>query len=55
MARWRVDIIGKKLRHIGTIEAATETEAVETAIKELRIEPGHRSKVVVTKIEQRDR
>ena len=27
MARWRVDIIGKKLQHLGTVEADNEREA----------------------------
>jgi hypothetical protein len=33
MARWRVDYQGKKLQHLGTIEADTDSEAVEEAAK----------------------
>jgi hypothetical protein len=29
MARWRVDIIRKRAEHLGTVEAATEKEAIE--------------------------
>jgi hypothetical protein len=28
MARWRVDIIRKRAEHLGTVEAATEKEAI---------------------------
>ena len=31
MARWRVDIIRKRAEHLGTVEAATEKEAIEQA------------------------
>lgn len=47
----RPDRFGKKLKHVGTIEAATAAEAVDIAIKELRIEPALRFKLMVTKIE----
>jgi hypothetical protein len=33
MARWSVDLIGKKMRHLGTVVAANEKEAIEAAIK----------------------
>ena len=31
MGRWRVDIIRKRAEHLGTVEAATEREAIEKA------------------------
>jgi hypothetical protein len=31
MPRWRVDIIRKRAEHLGTVEAATEKEAIEKA------------------------
>ena len=52
MPRWRVDLIGKKLQHVGTVEATSEREAIEAAMKELRIEPVLRSKVVVAKVKE---
>jgi hypothetical protein len=52
MARWRIEIIGKHLQHIGTVEADSEREAIEAAIKELRIDPVLRSKVVATKVKE---
>ena len=52
MPRWRIDLIGKKLRHVGTIEAATGAEAVDIAIKELRIAPALRFKLMVTKVKE---
>jgi hypothetical protein len=54
MARWHVDIIGKKLQHLGTIEAANEREALAEAIKHFDIRPALRSKIAVTKIGDKD-
>jgi hypothetical protein len=31
MARWRVDIIRKRAEHLGTVEAASEKEAIDKA------------------------
>jgi hypothetical protein len=50
MPRWRVDLIGKKLQHVGTVEATTEAEAIEAAVTELRIQPALRFKIMVTKM-----
>jgi 1,2-phenylacetyl-CoA epoxidase PaaB subunit len=50
MPRWRVDIIGKKSQHVGTIEAESEREALAEAIKHFEIRPALRSKIAVTKI-----
>jgi 1,2-phenylacetyl-CoA epoxidase PaaB subunit len=52
MARWRVDIIGKRLQHLGTVEASNEQKAVEIAIEELAVRPALRSKIVVTKVKE---
>ena len=51
MARWRIDIIGKKLRHVGTIDANTAEQAIDEAAKLFRIEPAVRDKLVATKME----
>ncbi len=51
MARWRVDLIGKKLRHVGTIEAKTSDEAIDEAARLFGIEPSVRDKLVATKVE----
>ena len=50
MPHWRVDIIGKKLQHVGTVEAAGEREALEEAIKRFDVRPALRSKLAVTKV-----
>jgi hypothetical protein len=44
MPRWRVDYIGKRGRHLGTVEAATEKQAVEVAAKEFDIEPARETR-----------
>ena len=51
MARWRVDYQGKKLQHLGTIEADTDSEVVEKAAKVFNIEPARRFKIFVQKVE----
>ena len=54
MARWSVDVIGKRLQHLGTVAAADEQKAVEEAIKQFAVRPALRSKIVVTKIADND-
>ena len=50
--RWRIDLIGKKLQHVGTIEARTELEAIEEAAKLFRIAPAVRDKLIATKVKE---
>ena len=52
MARWLVDIIGKKLQHVGTVDADNEREALAEAIKRFDVRPALRSKIVVTKVRE---
>ena len=40
MPRYSIDIIGKKMRHLGTVEAASDKAAVEEAMKQFGIGPG---------------
>jgi hypothetical protein len=54
MARYSVDIIGKKLQHLGTVVASDEREAVEEAIRQFVIRPALRAKIAVTKIADND-
>jgi hypothetical protein len=58
MPRWRVDYLGKKGSHLGTVEAADEKSAIEQAAKQFNIPPARRNKLVVTRTqasEKRDR
>ena len=50
MPRWRVDIIRKLAEHLGTVEAATEKEAIEKAAKRFDIPLGRRNRIVVQKM-----
>jgi hypothetical protein len=52
VAHWRVDIIGKKLQHVGTVEAGNEREALAEAIKRFEIRPALRAKIAVTKVKE---
>jgi len=52
MARWRVDIRGKELRNLGTVDAPNAWEALAKAVELLDIRPALRGKTVVTKLEE---
>jgi hypothetical protein len=54
MARYSVDIIGKRLKHLGTVVASDERDALEKAVKQFVVRPGLRSKIAVTKIADND-
>jgi hypothetical protein len=49
MARWRVDILRKRSDHLGMVEADTEKEAIEKAIKLFNIGPELEFKITVQK------
>jgi hypothetical protein len=51
MPRWRVDYIGKKGSHLGTVEAPDEKSAIEEAAKQFNITPARRNKIAVTRID----
>jgi len=51
MARWLVDLVGKRVTRLGTVMATTESDAIDEVTKRFGIERINRSyKVVVTKI-----
>ena len=52
MARWRVDIIGKKLQHVGTLDADNAREALAEPIRLFEVRPALRSKITVTKVKE---
>jgi hypothetical protein len=53
MPRWRVDYIGKKGSHLGTVEARDEREAVDKAAEEFNVSPARRNKIAVTKLSEK--
>ncbi len=50
LPRWRVDIIRKRAEHLGTVEAATEKEAIEKAAERFEIQPERRNRIAVQKV-----
>jgi hypothetical protein len=54
MPHWSVDVIRKKGEHLGTVEAATEKEAIKVAIKTFAIEPALQNRIAVSKISNKD-
>ena len=52
MAKWRVEHLGKKGSHLGTVEAPDEKSAIAEATKTFRIAPARRFKLMVTKIRE---
>ena len=51
MTRWRVDYLDSKGKHLGTVEAPDQKEAITEAMKTFHITPARRFKIMVTKIE----
>jgi hypothetical protein len=43
-----------RTQHLGTVEAATEKEAIAAAIKQFEIEPARRNRIVLQKIRDND-
>jgi hypothetical protein len=54
MPRWRVDIMGKVLATLGSVEAPDEESAI-AAPKEFHITPARRNKIAVARIEEAPR
>jgi hypothetical protein len=52
MAKWRVDYLGKKGSHLGTVEAPDEKSAIEEAMKTFHITSARRFKLMVTKVKE---
>jgi hypothetical protein len=50
MPRWRIDLIAKTLRHIGTIEANNAEHAIDEAAILFRVEPALRDRLIATKV-----
>jgi hypothetical protein len=57
MPRWRVDYLGKKTTHLGTVGASDEKAAIAEAMKAFHITPARLFKLAVTRtrIEERKR
>jgi hypothetical protein len=55
MARWRVDIIGKELQNLGTVDAPNAWEALAKAVDLFDIHPALRSKTVSRSLRNRSR
>ncbi len=53
MPRWRVDYLGKKGKHLGTVEATDEKSAFAEAFKTFHITPAQRFKVAATRIDEK--
>ena len=50
MPRWRVDYLGKRGSHLGTVEARDEREAIAMAAERFNIPPARQNKIAVTRI-----
>ena len=50
MARWRIEIIRKRAERLGTIEAASEKEAIEKAAERFEIPTERRNRIAVQKM-----
>ena len=54
MPHWSVDIIRKRVEHLGAVVAPNEKEAIKAAITIYQIEPARRNRITVTKISDED-
>jgi hypothetical protein len=54
MPRWSVDIIRKRVEHLGTGVAANEKEAIKAVTAIYAIEPARRNRITVTKVSDKD-
>jgi hypothetical protein len=52
MPRWRVDYLGKKGSHLGTVDAPDEKSAIGEAVKTFQITPARQFKLMVTKVRE---
>ena len=50
MPRWRIDVLRHRAERLGTVEAATEREAIEKAIKQFDILPALQNRIAVEKM-----
>jgi hypothetical protein len=56
MARWLVDLVGKRVTRLGTVNGSSERDAIDEASRRFGIEPINRFyKVVATKISEQDK
>ena len=56
MARWLVDLKGKRVTRLGTVNAGTESDAIEEASRRFGSEPVNQFyKVVVSKVSDKDK
>lgn len=53
MPPWRVDCLGKKTSHLGSVEASDEKAAIAEAVETFHITPARRFKLAVVKLEDR--
>ena len=50
MTRWRISYIGRRLEHLGIVEAENESDAIEAAVSGFEISPVRRSKLAVMRL-----
>ena len=55
MARWSIDILRKKGEHLGVVEAPNQQEAFLKAIEALAIPVEKQNRIVVSKLDNRDK
>lgn len=55
MARYRVDYLGKTMKHLGVVDAEHDDEAIDKAANLFHIPAARRSKIAIEKIETRDK
>ena len=49
MPRWSIDLIRKKMQQLGTVDAPSQKDAYDAAIKRFEIAPALQAKITVTR------
>jgi hypothetical protein len=52
---YSVWLLGKRGEKLGSVEARNEEEAIETTVKQFNLTPAVRSKLVVMRIDEKER
>jgi hypothetical protein len=55
VARWSIDIIRKKGEDLGVVEAPSQREAYLKAIEAFGISPERQNRIIVSKLDNRER
>jgi hypothetical protein len=54
MAHWYIHLVCGRILHLGSVVAATEEEAIATAVTAFNVQPFHQNRITACKLSERD-